>query len=121
MTRWAQWASISSSSASLSRPRRRNGPICSRGSGASSRTTGSGSLDMRVPRVPSPLSPWGRGEHVASSAHRLAHLDLVVDVFSHFADDAALLLALDQRQTLVRDPPQLLIFAQQVAHRVVDG
>src|SRR5947209_301786 len=99
--RCAQLASISSGPASLSSPSRKKGPSCSRGGGARSSTTGS--VDFAI----------------VSASHFLACLDLAIQMIGEVAHNSAVLIAANQPEALLCDPPQFLEFALQIVHDIV--
>src|SRR5262249_5438723 len=118
LMRSAQLASICSLLASLSRPRSRNGPTCSRGRWASSSRTGSFAFAIsRSPKAARGVAPRRKrpSRHISP-----ALLDLLIDVLRQVADDALVLVVRYQRQTLAGDPPQLLELLHQVAHDLLE-
>src|SRR5262245_27587037 len=119
ISRLAQPASICVLSAVLSTPRSRNGPTWSRGSAASSRTTGNPAALLLMTDTLVPHRSLLITHH--SSAHRMTQLNLAIDMVSEIADDAAMLLAGDELQALVGDAAELVELAFQVAHHLAHG
>src|SRR5262245_39807906 len=94
LMRSAQCSSTAARGAALSSPRIKNGPICSRGSAANSRTTGSALLAIGQP------PHAAEGVTYSLRPHRAAGFHLLIDVLRQVADDALVLLARHQRQAL---------------------
>src|SRR5262245_56212325 len=125
ISRCAQHASIWSLPPTLSTPKSRNGPICSRGRCASSRTTGiGGGWFFAISVVSCQLSVvtrWATDDDYGLSSHRMTQLDLAIDVFGKVADDAAVLVAGDELQALVGDAAELEELVFEIAHHFAHG
>src|SRR5918999_431999 len=105
--RCAQAASMASLTAVLSRPRRRNGPTCSRGSGASSRMIGSTGAACAT--------------MVVLSSKRMAEFDFPVDLVIQVLNHAALFFGGHQLQALVVDAAELEKLILQIASNFAYG
>src|SRR5437588_7242362 len=102
MTRCAQFASICFGPASLSTPSSKNGPICSRGRAASSRTTGSCSSAM------------------ASSCQRATLLQFALDARAQRPDGVALFLVIDEPDAAIAEAAQTVKVVPEIAGHLAD-